>query len=44
LGAALAHRLFELGWLQRRPTNRSVEVTPRGRVQLRKEFGLDFGA
>jgi DNA-binding transcriptional ArsR family regulator len=29
---------------KRRPTNRSVEVTPRGRVQLRKEFGLDFGA
>jgi hypothetical protein len=44
LGAALAHRLFELGWLQRRPANRSVEVTPRGRVQLREEFGLDFGA
>jgi DNA-binding transcriptional ArsR family regulator len=42
LGAALAERLFELGWLKRRPTNRSVEITPLGLGQLRAEFGLEL--
>jgi DNA-binding transcriptional ArsR family regulator len=42
LGAALANRLFELGWLRRRPTNRSVEVTDVGRARLDEEFGLDL--
>jgi len=42
LGAALAERLFELGWLKRRPTNRSVEITPLGVGQLRAEFGLEL--
>jgi DNA-binding transcriptional ArsR family regulator len=42
LGAALATRLFELGWLKRRPTNRSVEITPLGRAQLSNEFGLEL--
>jgi DNA-binding transcriptional ArsR family regulator len=42
LGAALASRMFELGWLRRRPTNRSVEVTVVGRARLAAEFGLDF--
>jgi DNA-binding transcriptional ArsR family regulator len=41
LGAALASRLFELGWLRRRPTNRSVEVTIVGRARLAAEFGLE---
>jgi DNA-binding transcriptional ArsR family regulator len=41
LGAALAARLFELGWLKRRPSTRSVEVTPRGQEGLRAEFGID---
>jgi DNA-binding transcriptional ArsR family regulator len=40
LGAALAGRLFELGWLKRRPTNRSVEVTNLGRLKLEAELGL----
>jgi DNA-binding transcriptional ArsR family regulator len=40
LGAALAGRLFELGWLRRRPTNRSVEVTALGRLKLEAELGL----
>ncbi len=39
LGAALASRLFELGWLRRRETNRSVEVTEIGRAKLKTEFG-----
>jgi DNA-binding transcriptional ArsR family regulator len=42
VGAALADRLFELGWLERRPTNRSVEVTQLGVAQLRAEFGLEL--
>jgi len=42
VGAALADRLFELGWLKRRPTNRSVEITPLGLAQLRAEFGLEL--
>jgi DNA-binding transcriptional ArsR family regulator len=42
LGAAVASRLFELGWLRRRPTNRSVEVTVVGRARLAAVFGLDF--
>ena len=42
LGAALAERLFELGWLKRRRTNRSVVVTPLGRRRLRTELGVDI--
>jgi DNA-binding transcriptional ArsR family regulator len=42
LGAALASRMFELGWLTRWQTNRSVEVTVLGRARLAAEFGLDF--
>jgi hypothetical protein len=42
LGAAVASRLFELGWLRRRPTNRPVEVTVVGRARLAAVFGLDF--
>jgi DNA-binding transcriptional ArsR family regulator len=41
LGAALAARLFELGWLKRRAANRSVEVTAAGRAGLRRAFSLD---
>jgi DNA-binding transcriptional ArsR family regulator len=42
VGAALADRLFELGWLERRPTNRSVKVTQLGVAQLRAEFALEL--
>ena len=42
VGAALATRLFELGWLKRRKTNRSVEITRLGRARLRAEFGLEL--
>jgi DNA-binding transcriptional ArsR family regulator len=42
IGAALAERLFELGWLKRRATNRSVEITALGLTQLRSEFGLEL--
>jgi DNA-binding transcriptional ArsR family regulator len=38
LGAALADRLLELGWIRRREGNRSVEVMNEGRL---KELGVD---
>ena len=40
LGAALAGRMFELGWIRRRERNRSVEVTEEGRARLSAELGL----
>lgn len=44
LGAALAARLFDLGWIKRRPGNRSVEVTEEGRAGLQRELGVDLTA
>jgi DNA-binding transcriptional ArsR family regulator len=41
LGAALASRLFELGWITRADGNRSVEVTAEGRAGLSNELGID---
>jgi DNA-binding transcriptional ArsR family regulator len=41
LGAALADRFFELGWIRRRDGNRSVEVTAQGRAGFSSELGLD---
>jgi DNA-binding transcriptional ArsR family regulator len=41
LGAALADRFFELGWIKRRGANRSVEVTARGRAGFLDELGVD---
>ena len=41
LGAALTARLFELGWIERRAGNRSVELTSAGRAGLAREFGVD---
>jgi DNA-binding transcriptional ArsR family regulator len=41
LGAALANRFFELGWIKRREGNRSVEVTARGRTGFSDELGVD---
>ena len=40
LGAAITARLFELGWIERRDSSRSVAVTAKGRKLLRAEFGL----
>jgi DNA-binding transcriptional ArsR family regulator len=42
LGAALTDRFFELGWIERREGNRSVEVTARGRARLASELGLAY--
>jgi DNA-binding transcriptional ArsR family regulator len=40
LGAALADRLFELGWLVRLPAARSVKLTSIGESELSKRLGL----
>jgi hypothetical protein len=39
LGAAVANRLFELGWIHRREGNRSVEVSDRPRLE--SELGVE---
>lgn len=44
LGAALARRLFELGWLSRVEGVRTVAVTPAGRRELQARFGLSTSA
>jgi hypothetical protein len=44
LGAAIAERLFELGWVERRATNRSVEVTAIGADALKTELGVELPA
>jgi len=41
LGAALAKRFFELGWIERREGNRSVEVTASGLAGFSSELGLE---
>jgi DNA-binding transcriptional ArsR family regulator len=40
VGAALATRCFELGWIERRGTGRAVALTPAGRGELQSRFGL----
>jgi DNA-binding transcriptional ArsR family regulator len=40
VGAALANRCFELGWIERRGTGRAVALTPAGETELRQRFGL----
>ncbi|MDQ6728355.1 MAG: hypothetical protein M3066_19660 [Actinomycetota bacterium] len=40
VGAALADRLFELGWLERGPVRRTVVLTATGRAGLDAHFGI----
>jgi DNA-binding transcriptional ArsR family regulator len=42
LGAALADRLFELGWLRRLPGTRALAVTPEGRRELLSQFAIEL--
>jgi hypothetical protein len=42
LGAALAERLFALGWVERVGAGRAAGVTDRGRKELRARFALDL--
>jgi DNA-binding transcriptional ArsR family regulator len=44
LGRALASRLFELGWVQRRHQGRAVEITEAGGQRLVETFDLDLNA
>jgi DNA-binding transcriptional ArsR family regulator len=44
LGAALADRLFALGWIEREPEGRALHITAAGVTGLRKGFGLDLQA
>jgi len=40
LGAALTHRMFDLGWLRRSDQRRVVHLTETGRHGLRETFGV----
>jgi DNA-binding transcriptional ArsR family regulator len=40
VGALLAERCFDLGWLQRLPDSRALLITPKGRRGLGEMFGL----
>jgi hypothetical protein len=42
LGAALAARLFDLGWVKRLPRTRAVLVTDGGRRGLGEEFDIEL--
>jgi DNA-binding transcriptional ArsR family regulator len=42
LGAAIAARCFELGWVTRLRDTRALAVSPSGREGLRRVFGLDL--
>jgi DNA-binding transcriptional ArsR family regulator len=42
LGAAIATRLFELGWIERREANRSVAITERGSALIQERLGVDL--
>jgi DNA-binding transcriptional ArsR family regulator len=43
LGAALATRFFELGWVERTRSSRAVRVTKPGRRALARELGVELG-
>jgi hypothetical protein len=40
LGAALAERLLDAGWIRRIRPGRALEVTPKGRAELGARFGI----
>jgi DNA-binding transcriptional ArsR family regulator len=44
VGAGLAQRCFDLGWITRVRDSRAVTVTTKGRGGLRETFGIDFVA
>jgi hypothetical protein len=44
LGAALATRLFELGWVRRARTGRAVRITDDGRDGLKATFGVELSS
>jgi DNA-binding transcriptional ArsR family regulator len=42
LGAALAVRCFELGWIERLPSSRAVRVTEKGRRGMARDLAVDL--
>lgn len=42
LGAALANRLYELGWIERVPDSRTVRITSAGRRDLQRVFDIEI--
>jgi hypothetical protein len=44
LGAALAARFFQLGWITRVRDTRAVQVSDHGRAGFETNFGLQIGA
>ena len=42
LGAALASRMFELGWISRARNSRAVHVSEHGREGLKRNFGVEL--
>ncbi|MBV8201389.1 MAG: transcriptional regulator, partial [Acidobacteria bacterium] len=42
LGAALLDRLFELGWVERSPADRSVRLAEAGRRGLRRQLQVEI--
>lgn len=44
LGAGLARRCLELGWMERVRDTRAMAITPRGREGLRATFGIELAA
>jgi DNA-binding transcriptional ArsR family regulator len=42
LGAALARRMVEQGWIERIPGSRAIRLRPQGRVVLSRKLGLDM--
>ena len=42
LGAAIATRMMELGWIRRAERSRAVHVSEKGYEGLREQFGLEL--
>jgi hypothetical protein len=42
IGAALAARCFDLGWIERRRNSRGLDITPAGQKGLLEVFGLSI--
>jgi DNA-binding transcriptional ArsR family regulator len=44
LGASLAERIVELGWVERLPQTRALRITAAGARELRREFAVELAA
>ena len=42
LGAAMAQRMLELGWITRQKSSRVVSITAFGHEELQRQFGLSL--